>query len=100
MEVRGRIESDQTRHDAQQRLLSGRIVVVYANGPTLQVAKGPDLLFPEDLEAPEMQTAQDRERCAGIHPHDESWRKLPAEIDFAMRDHVRNKIRFSSIGSA
>ena len=92
------IEPDQTRHDAQQRLLSGGIVVVYANGPTLQVAKGPDLLFPEDLEAPEMQTAQDRDRRAGIHPHYEIWRKAPAEIHLAAPDHIGNCIRVGRIG--
>ena len=98
-EICGRIEPDQTRHDAHQRLLSGIIVVACANGPTLQVAKRPDFLFPKDLEAPEMQAAQDRQRYAGIHTHDQRWRKLPAEIDFAMCNHIRNNIRFGGIGS-
>jgi hypothetical protein len=36
-------------------------------GPTFQVGEAPDLIFPEDLPAPEVQTGEDRDRCAGIH---------------------------------
>ena len=75
-------------------------VNVYAHGPALQVGEGADLLFPEDLEAPEMQAAQDRDRCAGIHPHDQRRRKVPAEIHLAMRDHIGKSIRVGGIGPA
>jgi hypothetical protein len=87
-EVLGGIETDQAGHDGQQRPVRSIKVTIRAYGPALQVAEGPDLLFPEDLEAPEMQTAQHRDRCAGIHPHDISWRKSPNEIDLAMRQHI------------
>ena len=67
-------------------------VVIRPYGLALQVAEGADLFFPEDLEAPEMQAAQNRDRGAGVHPQDERRRKVPAEIHLAMRDHIGKNI--------
>ena len=99
-EVLGRIETDQPGHDGQQRPVSATAVKVRAHGPALQVAEAADLLFPEDLEATQMQTAQPRDWCAGIHRHDEVWCKIPAEIHIAVRDHAGNDTRIFSIGPA
>jgi hypothetical protein len=47
-----------------------------------------------------MQAGQDRDRRTGIHPEDERWRKVPAEIHLAVRDHIGHSARFGSIGPA
>src|SRR5262245_36487358 len=56
-----------------------------------------DLVLAEDLEAAEVQAAQYRDRCARIHRQDKRWRKFPAEIHLAVRDHIANRTRFVSI---
>ena len=71
-----------------------------AHGLALQVAQGADLLFPEDLVTPEVQPAQDRDRCAGVHPEDESGCEVPAEIHLAMCDHIGSSRRFGGFGPA
>jgi hypothetical protein len=98
MEVLGGIEPDQGGHDGQQRLIPDRNLMVRAHGPALQGDETGDLLFPEDLEAPEMQTAQHRDRRAGIHRPDKIWRKVPSEIHLAMRNHIGSKTIIFSIG--
>ena len=99
-DVLGGIKTDQAGHDGEQRPVWAILINVHAHGPALQVAEGADLIFAEDLEAPEMQAAQDHDRCTGIHPQDETRREAPAEIYFAMRNHVRINFRVGGIGPA
>ena len=47
-----------------------------------------------------MQAAQDHDRCTGIHPQDKTRRKAPAEIYFAMRNHIRINFRVGGVGPA
>src|SRR5262249_29598960 len=94
------IEPDQAGHDGQQHLVCDGRVIVHAQGLALQVGDSADLSFSEDLEAPEMQAAQDGDRSARIHSEEVTWSKVPAEIYLAMRNHTRTNARIFSISPA
>jgi hypothetical protein len=44
-----------------------------------------------------MQAGQDRDRGAGIHCQDVRWRKVPAEIQVTMRDHIGYNTRIFGV---
>src|SRR5262249_14892258 len=87
VDILRRIEPDMRRQGGDEHVRGGA-EVGHANGLASEVRDAADTFLAEQLEAADMDAADDRDLLAGIDRNDKRGRKVQCEVDLAARNRA------------